>query len=105
MDGNRGRTSDYKKRKFYKLNEIACLSAHLLRCIKGRMYSMQPLMRLVYGPKSCAISAQLILSPFLSYCKFDHRLSFENLFVTVVPSSLSSKLDKMYCMSIYMSYG
>jgi len=27
---------------------------------------MQPLMRLVYGPKSCAISAQLISSPFLN---------------------------------------
>jgi len=34
------------------LNEIACILAHLLRCIKGRMYSVQPLMRLVYGPKS-----------------------------------------------------
>ena len=28
---------DNKDRKFYKLNEIACLPAHLLRCIKGRI--------------------------------------------------------------------
>ena len=47
------------------------------------MYSMQPLMRLVYGPKSCAISAQLISSPFLNYAfvtqsgRMDRRLKYQ----------------------------
>jgi len=30
--------SRHKDRKFYKLNEIACFFAHLLRCIKGLIH-------------------------------------------------------------------
>ncbi len=34
-------------RKFYKLNEITCPWAYLLRCIKGPIYEIKLLMRLV----------------------------------------------------------
>lgn len=37
-------------RKFYKLTEIICLLAHLLRCTKGLIYATKPLMRLVSEP-------------------------------------------------------
>lgn len=37
-------------RKFYKLTEIICPLAHLLRCIKGLIYVTKPLMIVVYEP-------------------------------------------------------
>ena len=37
----------FQYRKFYKLNEITCPLSYLLRCIKGPIYEIKPLMRLV----------------------------------------------------------
>jgi len=42
-------------------------------------YSMQPLMRLVYGPKFFAIFVQLISSPILS--NFPDKKLCESLFI------------------------
>jgi len=44
---------------------------------------MQPLMRLVYGPKSCAISAQLISSPFLIVMKIIFKIGAGNPVVSL----------------------
>ncbi|HBN26926.1 MAG TPA: hypothetical protein DD405_05615, partial [Desulfobacteraceae bacterium] len=47
-------------------SEIIYMNIYTSLHQRPNTYSMQPLMRLVYGPKSCAISAQLISSPFLT---------------------------------------
>ena len=62
-------------------------------------YSMQPLMRLVYGSKSCAISAQLISSPFLICNGSTHRKHKNYLWLYNLPPRFLffySALSKRY---------